>query len=521
MTTDGAQTNRFAGQSLGRYAVARLLGSGGMGAVYLARDHLLGRDVAVKTLRPSAGVSTLFRERFFQEARAIGALAHPNVVRVFDMGIEKDTPFLVMELVSGPSLQERLKERVLQPNEARTLGVQIARALAAAHHLGIIHRDVKPSNILEAEPGVWKLADFGVARIPDSSLTLAGEFLGTPAYAAYETMAAGTFSAASDAYALAATLYEALVGDPPFGSDGLITVAARVAQGPPRPVSEKRPDAPRDLDAAITMALARDPASRPLVSKFAEQLAQGSIPPLRRPRTRRRLALLGGGVALASLLAVGFLLAGAIESGTEPNDLAGDSSRSRPASTVAPSGNGRTQVLPAVDLGAPAGPDASAAVAVAVDASAEIDAPFVAASIKTVAASPKDPDLAAVRKLIKRGQKRTAIKKLVQLQRQHRQSAAIAYLLGNLYFDRLWWKDGLDAYRGAIRLNPAYREDPVLIRNVVRNLMSPRQHWRGAQFLEREIGPPALPYIEEGTRSKSASVRKRSARLLRRMSRTR
>ena len=256
----------------GRYQTLKLLGSGGMGAVYLARDELLGRDVAIKTIRPmpmNGLAGEMFRARFMNEARAIASLAHANIVRVFDLGFEGDTPYLVMEVIAGASLKDRVEQRGrLTPIEARVLGVQIARALQAAHGAGILHRDVKPANVLEAEEGVWKLADFGVAHVPDSSLTMSGQFLGSPAYAAPEAMERGESGPAMDVYGVGATLYEALTGEPPRG---------------PRPVAELNPDVPPELAATIMQALARDPARRPSVAELADGLASARAVPILAP----------------------------------------------------------------------------------------------------------------------------------------------------------------------------------------------------------------------------------------------
>lgn len=269
----------------GRYQVSERLGIGAMGAVYRARDESLGRDVAVKTIHTLGRSSfqlEMFQARFANEARAVAALSHPHVVNVFDLGVEDDTPYLVMELVEGPSLAHRLETQgPLSSDEARALGVQIAGALGAAHARGIVHRDVKPANILEAEPGVWKLADFGVAHVPDSSLTLAGQFLGSPAYAAPEALERGQFGPASDVYGLGATLYEAVSGAPPFGSGGLLTVGALAAESTARPLGELCPTLPPELAHAIMRAVERAPERRATADELVGALSgHPSAPPV-------------------------------------------------------------------------------------------------------------------------------------------------------------------------------------------------------------------------------------------------
>jgi eukaryotic-like serine/threonine-protein kinase len=263
-------------RTFGRFRVARLLGAGGMGEVFLAHDELLGREVAIKTLNLQTfevATGESFRARFLNEARAIAALSHPNVVQVFDLGFEGETPYLVMEVVGGPSLRERLRQgRRLSHAEARALGIQVGGALAAAHARGILHRDVKPANLLEAEPGVWKLADFGVARTPDSSLTQAGQFLGSPAYAAPEALLLGQFSPASDVFGLGATLYEALCGEPPYGEAPKMDLGAVAAGQVPIAIGERCPDIPTDLARVIGAAIARDRGARPAAARMAEEL---------------------------------------------------------------------------------------------------------------------------------------------------------------------------------------------------------------------------------------------------------
>jgi hypothetical protein len=268
-------------RSFGRYRATRLLGVGGMGQVFLARDDLLGREVAIKTLTiPTfdAAVGESFQARFLNEARAIAALSHPHVVQVFDLGFEGETPYLVMEVVAGPSLRERLKQgRRLSCSEARALGIQLGGALAAAHARGILHRDVKPANLLEAEPGVWKLADFGVARTPDSSLTRAGQFLGSPAYAAPEALLLGQFSPASDVFGLGATLYEALCGEPPYGEAQKMDLSAVAGGLVPVAIDVRCSDIPADLARVITQAIARDRKARPTAERLADELAGRTV----------------------------------------------------------------------------------------------------------------------------------------------------------------------------------------------------------------------------------------------------
>ena len=294
----------------GRFHAIGELGAGAMGAVYRAKDDILGREVAIKTLHAHRSDPQL-RERFFHEARAVGLVTHPNIVGIYDMGTEDGAPYLVMELATGGSLKQHLGAGRLPIEAVRGLGIQIAQALAAAHAQQILHRDVKPANILVTGDGTWKLADFGIARLPDSSLTLTGQFLGSPAYAAPESLTRGEFSAASDVYNLGATLYEALAGDVPYGHADLESLFRKVKEEPPE--LRQRVALPDALGAAIMATLARDPAHRPSAAELARRLAEvrqpAAVSPVALPvvaaaKPRMRPFAIGGLVAFALIVLI-------------------------------------------------------------------------------------------------------------------------------------------------------------------------------------------------------------------------
>ena len=287
----------------GRFRVLALLGTGATGSVYRAHDDVLDRPVAIKALHPNCDAAV--RTRFLNEARAIGSVLHPNILGVFDAGTEGDTPYMVMELAGG-SLRDAMHARRLDVEVVRRAGIQIARALSAAHAARILHRDVKPANILATDGEVWKLADFGIARLPDSTLTDTGQFLGSPSYAAPESLRAGQFTPASDLYALAATLYEALAGAPPHGDHDMPSVVRKLEHDPP-PLHLRCP-VPRTMADAIMAALARDPAARPTADEFAHRLAKTDhvaiVAAPRAPSPRiARIAIAAASIA-ACLLAV-------------------------------------------------------------------------------------------------------------------------------------------------------------------------------------------------------------------------
>ncbi len=291
----------------GRYRVTGTLGAGAMGEVFTAVDDVLGREVAVKTLKGHRNglAARILDDRFRIEARAIAALSHPGVVAVFDIDLDAEPPYLVMERVSGPSLKERLATGKLSVHEVRALGIQIARALAAAHAQRIVHRDVKPANILAAGEGTWKLADFGVAHVPDSSLTMTGQFVGSPAYAPPEALVRGQCDTEGDVFGLGATLYQAAAGTWPR-----LDAAPSGALFPTiPPLASVAPDVPAEMAAAIDRAIAHDPGARPSASDLADALAGASSTPgahpvamPARPVRWQPWAVAGGAVLLTIIL---------------------------------------------------------------------------------------------------------------------------------------------------------------------------------------------------------------------------
>ncbi|HEV7132975.1 MAG TPA: serine/threonine-protein kinase [Gaiellaceae bacterium] len=254
----------------GRYAIERPLGHGAMSVVDLAHDVELGRDVALKRLAENFARDDDLRARFQREARLAARLAHPNVVRVYDVGVDEDErPFIAMELVDGETLAE-LVARLgpLPADEVARLGIQACRGLAAAHEAGLVHRDVKPQNLLLRADGVLKLSDFGVAfGLEGTRLTVAGTVLGTAAYLAPEQARGEEVTAAADVYGLGAVLYELLTARPPRTPATIAELAATETIPAPR-------DAPPGLSRIVMRCLAADPADRPAsAAAVARELA--------------------------------------------------------------------------------------------------------------------------------------------------------------------------------------------------------------------------------------------------------
>jgi len=244
---------------IGKYEVVGTLGQGAMGTVYLARDPLIDRLVAIKLLRTDGGGDL---ERFRQEARVVGALSHPHIVVLHDVGFHEDRLYLAMQYVPGQSLEAWLREPHTLAEQLRIME-GLSSALAYAHGRGVLHRDLKPSNVQVTPEGEGCLMDFGIARAPETKLTATGTVMGTPAYLAPEVFADADYSPRADHYSLALVFYEMLAGVNPFLGQTLPATLANVLTLEPPPLGGTRPALPPALADAVMAHLARDPARRP------------------------------------------------------------------------------------------------------------------------------------------------------------------------------------------------------------------------------------------------------------------
>ncbi|MFI5914980.1 protein kinase [Dactylosporangium sp. NPDC051541] len=332
-----------AGQLLnGRYLLAERLGEGGMSVVWRARDEVLDRDVAVKVLNSRLAADTDWRRRIRLEAQAAARLSHPNITNVYDYGETSDhTPFVVMELLRGPTLSARLQAGPLPVPAALRICAEVAAGLAAAHARDLVHRDVKPANVI-LTPDAAKVLDFGIVGfigtpdVDDGSELV----LGTPAYLAPERLTGNEITTASDVYAFGLLLYRCLTGRLPWDSETTTQMVAAHVLVAPAPLPDL-PDLPDDVRALCMECLAKDPNDRPDAAAVATRLAEaaGIVPRhsmvpaepigfalladettlVRRPNEGRRVLL-----GLAALVAIAALVAGVIlrDSGTEPSSAA-------------------------------------------------------------------------------------------------------------------------------------------------------------------------------------------------------
>ena len=262
---------------IGRYEVVKTIGKGAMGVVYKARDPLLDRIVAVKTImspqQQGRRVRSAFLERFQREAKAAAKMSHPAIVTIFDVGVDEDSgaPFMVLEYLPGESLADRLDRVRLPLARCVQIGLDLSSALSFAHRQRIVHRDVKPANVLHAGDNRWKLADFGIARMPDSDLTQVGIFMGTPGYSPPEAIREGRYTPQADVFAWGAVMYELMSGRIPYEGPDTKTTNGYVVQGNAPPPTRHDPSIPEPLATVAMTALQPSDKSRFRDASEAEQ----------------------------------------------------------------------------------------------------------------------------------------------------------------------------------------------------------------------------------------------------------
>jgi len=250
---------------LGRYEIVDEIARGAMGVVYKARDPLIDRLVAIKTVNigPANAESEAFERRFFREAKSAGMLNHPNVVTIHDVGKSEDLAYIAMEFLDGSSLRDVLDSGVaLPPNRIADIVAEIAEGLAFAHRAGVVHRDVKPANVMVLSSGAIKITDFGIAQLPTGTRTMTGNVFGSPRYTSPEQVMGRPVDGRSDIFSLGAVLFEMLTGRSPFNGNDLNSILKQVLTEPTPPPSSQNPRLPRAFDHIVGKALAKDPNER-------------------------------------------------------------------------------------------------------------------------------------------------------------------------------------------------------------------------------------------------------------------
>jgi hypothetical protein len=313
-------------QRAGPYRLIDVLGAGGMGTVWRARDEVLLRDVAVKRLPPARAGDADARARMLREARAQAALAHANVCTILQAGEDDDGVWIAMELLAGPTLAEKQRDAPLPIAQVAAWGAEIARALAAAHARGLVHRDLKPGNVMLDAAGHVKVTDFGLVKLVaadahgdsatspalDTTLTREGAIIGSPRYMSPEQARGDDVGPPSDIFSLGIVLYELASGARAFAGASAMETIAAIIKDTPRPLREVAPSAPPAFAGLVHRCLARDPAARPTATELADALAQPMA-----PARRRRIAIaLGGAAVLAAVAIVAYVAS----RGSSPDD---------------------------------------------------------------------------------------------------------------------------------------------------------------------------------------------------------
>jgi len=454
-----------------------------MGVVYRAERVQLGRIVAIKFLHTLFATSDDFIKRFELEARTMSRLDHPNCVSVIDYGVS-GAPFIVMDYVTGTTLKQLLDDGPLPPARALGIARQMLAGLAHAHEKGIIHRDVKPANImLTKATGTGdhvRILDFGLAKLIDVDQSLSSVIVGTPNYMSPEQAGARKVDGRSDIYATGVVLFELLTGHKPFVSDEALEMIRMHLEDPPPALRERRRDVAfsDELEAVVRRALAKAPEDR---FQTPEELADAlDATPEAQPSARQ----LAARAQTAARLVTSSALANA------PGRGAG--ARWRRLRWIAPLvlvvGGAATWLA----LGRPGmrrGPRPPAAAS----------APAPVATV------------AEARRLITSGRRDEALSALHDLRRKNVKNAEIPYLIGNLYFDKHQPAEALAAYRVALDNDPGMRQNPTLTRNVIELLDGANARDTARAVLLNKIGAPALPHLRTAARAGRTPEIKRQA----------
>ncbi|HEX5659717.1 MAG TPA: protein kinase [Polyangiales bacterium] len=558
----------------GRYRITELLGEGGMGLVYRGERLQLGRPVAIKFLHSPYAKSPKYMARFEREARAMSKLSHPYCVSVIDFGVH-DEPYIVMDFVTGDTLRELMDKERLAPYRAIQITRQILAGLAHAHGQGVIHRDIKPGNIMVGEAtGVGdhvRIFDFGLAKLHDPAAEgdqSMATVIGTPAYMAPEQTRAEQIDARADLYAVGVLLYELLVGDKPFVGEDAYAVIRMQREDTAAPLRKRSPELSEELEQVVGKALqkARDDryqsaaefvtaldATPEANQRMSSVPTDSGVPRLSTPRPKRepsgthsvsaeqmarstRRSILG--LALVAVVGLFVYLTSRGQDEVSSAPVASAPARERPAAKAP------AAVPPSVDEPQAAKPSEEPAQVVAeLDAATveqvayvvspdageeelradelatadqaldmEIEAEAVPAPVPAVPVSVRN--VADVQKLVKKGELDAAIEGIKQLRKKMPTNPTLPNLLGDIYFSRNWMSDALVKYREAMKLSDAFRRRASIHKNVIHALGSDRAYPKARVLLVRDIGDSALPALRRAAKSDENPVIRRRAHLI-------
>lgn len=493
----------------GRYRVLDAIAAGGMGVVYRGERVGLQRIVAIKFLHSEVAASEQFRKRFEIEARAMSRLSHPHCVSVIDFGVV-DVPYFVMDYVTGQSLGKLIEQGPIPIRRALHITRQLLAGLAHAHSQGIVHRDIKPDNlILDEALGTrdhLRILDFGLAKLRDFGVDLtSGLAIGTPSYMAPEQTLSEPVDTRTDLYSVGIVLYEMLTGTKPFKADSTAGLIRLQREGAPVPIRTVLPKAgfSTKLDGVVLRALAKRPAARfQTASEMAAALE--AVPDA---------SATDEGLALTIAAPVSVFSSSARLSSSDAPATVKDARPAVATPAARRRSTGRSGLLVAGGLVAAA---AGVGLVVAAFRPARDSPPPASPPQTNVAAPapvprPPSPPPSPARDL----QPDDVPARIDSGPGTPPPNAQRAYREGNAFCRKMWWSEALASYREAIRLDPHYREDPRLINNMIGALMSSSFQRKGARFLRDEIGAPAIPLLEEASRkAESTTTRKRAAALL-------
>jgi len=497
-----------------------------MGTVYMGERLKLGRAVAIKVLHERLPSEMAGRQRFEVEAKAMAQLEHPHCVPVIDVGVHDNKPYIVMELVRGKNLKDLIAEGTFEHGRAAAIVKQILSGLGHAHELGIIHRDIKPPNIVVSnKSGIGehvRILDFGLAYSDTHSTghLTDGFAVGTPAYMAPEQCSGQPISARTDVYAVGVVLFELLVGRRPFEHDDPLEIVRMHVHEPPPRLDAIRSEDFGVLETIVARALAKDPADR-YADTAAMALALEAVPRPAQLAVDQSIPLDVADIVESEPLFVsssaGPSPTGAIEAPmmVELGQLAAEADEPQFLATppaIAPPElppNERSNVVEDASMVIPASSSGNRIFAVFVLlglAAAGIGVAFAMgwlSSSETLVAQP-DPGIAIAEEaagLAAKGRVDLALEQVSAGRLAHPTSASLAYRAGRLHAQRNSWRDALTAFRDAIRIDARYRDDSDLIRDVLRGFIVAAEHEPQANFLHDEIGSAAMPFLDETSRT--------------------